>query len=106
LRGHKDTVTCVDVSPHDPNKVFTGSKDCTLIHWDIETKKKIRFLGKRHDFTCGGHFEKVLDIAVGYDAQTILSVGADHVVRVWDARVSSCVSTLYGHGKVVRVNII
>ncbi|XP_053990775.1 U3 small nucleolar RNA-interacting protein 2-like [Hylaeus volcanicus] len=102
LKGHKDTVTCVDVSPHDPNKVFTGSKDCSLIHWDVETKKKIRFLGRRHHFSCGGHFEKVLDLAVGCDAQTILSVGADHVVRVWDARVPLCVSTLYGHGKAVR----
>ena len=40
MRGHSLSVTCVALT-EDERSVFSGSKDGTLIHWDVETGKKL-----------------------------------------------------------------
>jgi len=49
VRGHHLPVTCIALSP-DEKTAFTGSKDCTIIKWDLETGKKVNtIVGSRHE---------------------------------------------------------
>lgn len=42
-RGHKLTPTCVVLSPDDTT-AFSGSKDNSIVRWDVETGKRITML--------------------------------------------------------------
>lgn len=39
MKGHKKAITCLEWMP-DNKSLITGSKDCSLIRWDIETQTK------------------------------------------------------------------
>lgn len=43
MRGHKLTPTCVALSPDDAT-AFSGSKDNSIIRWDVETGKRVTML--------------------------------------------------------------
>lgn len=43
MRGHKLTPTCVVLSPDD-STAFSGSKDNSIVRWDVETGKRITML--------------------------------------------------------------
>lgn len=70
------------------------------MRWDIETGSRDHFPGGRNKFDCGGHFSQVLSVALSEPRQTLLSVGVDRVVRLWDSRGprhSFCRDALMGH---------
>lgn len=103
IKGHQYAATCVTLSA-DETIAFTGSKDCKIIRYDIETGKKDTFPGHRNDFSCGGHFQHVLGLWMVEQRNIFLSAGADRMVRVWDARVpkaSACVARMHEHNGVV-----
>ena len=43
MRGHKLTPTCVALSPDDAS-AFSGSKDNSIVRWDVETGKRFTML--------------------------------------------------------------
>ena len=43
MRGHKLTPTCVVLSPDDTT-AFSGSKDNSILRWDVETGKRVTML--------------------------------------------------------------
>lgn len=43
MRGHKLTPTCVVLSPDDTT-AFSGSKDNSVLRWDVETGKRVAML--------------------------------------------------------------
>lgn len=43
MRGHKLSPTCVVLSPDDTT-AFSGSKDNSIIRWDVETGKRVTML--------------------------------------------------------------
>lgn len=99
LKGHKLAVTCVCLAS-DELTAFSGGKDCHVMRWDIETGERDHFPGGRNKFECGGHFSQVLSISLCEPRQTLLSVGTDRVVRLWDPRGprhSVCRDALLGH---------
>ena len=109
LKGHKLPVTCVALPGGAPCEestnasrgvhAYTGSKDCCIIRWELETGAKEIFKGQRNCFVtkgyggtsahCGGHFRAVLDVCVAADEKMFFSAGADHTVRAWDPRASN-----------------
>lgn len=99
LKGHQLPITCVCVSPDD-KVVFSGSKDCSIIKWNIETgKKEGKILGSINaDRTKSkGHTGHVLCLAVTSDNKYLASGGRDQVVHIWDP-VSLChIRTFRGH---------
>jgi ribosomal RNA-processing protein 9 len=48
LKGHKKAITALEWS-HDNKSVFTASKDCCLIQWDLESQKKLIYAGEKHN---------------------------------------------------------
>jgi len=97
-RGHQLAATCVALS-HDDKNAFTGSKDCSIIRWDVESGKRLmtmkgqRCKKKAVDF----HTDHVLALAVSPDDRYMVSGGRDKLLRIWDLRTNKHVVSLRGH---------
>jgi ribosomal RNA-processing protein 9 len=100
MSGHKSTVTCLALSA-DEKSVYSGSKDNSVIHWDIVANKKriIKPSWKRsNDDDSQSHDCEVLSVAISTDGGVLVSGGKDNVIRVFDPRLQNCeVNTLKGH---------
>lgn len=83
IKGHKKAITALEWS-HDNKSVFTASKDCCLIQWDLESQKKLIFQGEKHNRAIQGHFDEPLAVAVSPNGKYLVSGGKDRVVRIWD----------------------
>jgi len=83
MKGHKQAITCLDWLP-DNRSLITGSKDCSLIQWDLESQKKLFFRGEKFNRNMNGHFDEVLACAVSPNGKYLVSGGKDRVLRIWD----------------------
>eukprot|EP00428_Durinskia_dybowskii_P073827 CAMPEP_0170402294 /NCGR_PEP_ID=MMETSP0117_2-20130122/25482_1 /TAXON_ID=400756 /ORGANISM="Durinskia baltica, Strain CSIRO CS-38" /LENGTH=491 /DNA_ID=CAMNT_0010659155 /DNA_START=52 /DNA_END=1527 /DNA_ORIENTATION=+ len=98
LSGHQGTVTCVALTK-DECSVVSGSKDNSVIKWDVETGSKCELRprwNKESEFqSCKG---EVLSVAVTHDGRYIASGGRDNSVRIYDSRQKySEIKELKGH---------
>ena len=94
LRGHKDVVWCVAFSP-DGKRLVSGSKDKTLMIWDMDAGQEPRLLA--------GHGEDVVSVAFSPDGNLIASASHDKTVRLWDAATGRLQhKPLEGHTNYVR----
>lgn len=83
MKGHKAAITCMDWAA-DNKSLITGSKDCSLIKWDLESQSKLFFRGKKFDRAINGHNDEVLCAAISPNGKYLVSGGKDRMVRVWD----------------------
>lgn len=90
LIGHTNSVRAIAGSG---STLISGSYDCTLRSWDLETGT--------NTFIFRGHREKVY--SVGYNSKTSLAVSGsmDATVRIWCVKTGSCLHTLDGHTSLV-----
>lgn len=95
LGGHSLSVTCTAVSL-DEESVFSGSKDGSVIQWDIATGKKTHVIKWDREGVTGSS-DAVLSIDTG-SSELVTFAGSDRKVRVWDTR-DSRIHTLedYAH---------
>jgi len=111
-RGHNKAPTCVTLS-HDEKSAWTGSKDCTIIRWDVETGQRVsKYAGghvsradKKRDggrsIHAAGHSHEVLAIACTTDGKYVASAGRDATIRLWDVRSNELIDTFKGHRDIV-----
>jgi len=98
MKGHQLSVTCLALSSDD-KKIYSGSKDCTIVEWDVETGKKLNhFEGSRKSVKgFEGQIGQVLAIALSYDGKYLVSSGKDKLLRVWDTRTRKIIDSFKGH---------
>ena len=78
----------------DGLKVFSGSDDCTVMHWDMAEGKMAATLTAHQDYVrCGA--------TVPSTDSLYLSGSYDHSVRLWDTRSGSCTAVM-DHGAPVE----
>ena len=89
LLGHGDGILCVAVSP-DGRRAVTGSRDKTVILWDLETCTILS--------TLIGHSGFVLDISVGIGERgsRAVSTSTDRTVIVWDLETGTKIGVIEG----------
>ncbi|KAK9703116.1 pre-rRNA processing protein [Basidiobolus ranarum] len=83
-RGHQLSVTSVAITVNK-KFVFTGSKDGSIIKWDVADGKKV------HTFPGGrkgvkgfiGHTDHILSLAVSSDGKYLASGGKDKLINIW-----------------------
>src|SRR5581483_3563807 len=88
LKGHKDWVNSVAVSPNG-KWVASGSDDETVKIWDLETGSCRA--------TLEGHTQEVNCVAITPDGKRILSSSTDRTIRVWDAATARPLVAFDGH---------
>jgi beta-glucosidase len=93
LQGHKHTITCLAFS-RDGHYLASGSKDCTVILWDLHTGKATAHLE--------GHVDMVLAVAFSPDGKRLASTSHGPVIHLWDTATGKEIAQLRGHAKDVR----
>lgn len=84
FRGHSNGVTCLQF---EDNMLATGSYDCTIKIWDIETGEVLR--------TLHGHQTGIR--ALQFDDSKLISGSLDKTIKIWNWRTGECLSTYQGH---------
>lgn len=95
LNAHKGWVTAIAVTP-DPNTLVTGSRDKTLIIWQLDWTSGGRLVGRplKRLF---GHEHFIEDVAISSDGRFALSGSWDKTLRLWDLEESKCTSRFVHH---------
>mmetsp|Transcript_35974 Transcript_35974/g.85748 ORF Transcript_35974/g.85748 Transcript_35974/m.85748 type:complete len:491 (-) Transcript_35974:22-1494(-) len=109
-RGHDLTPTCVALS-REGHHAFSGSKDGSLIMWDVEEGRKMTTIlsSKRADNQSqyARNERELLALAASDDGRYLATAGRDKCVRVFDIRTlgntdtASPVTIFEGHKKAV-----
>ena len=76
MKGHKDQITTIKISP-DGKKIATTSWDNTAKIWDSQSGVLLADLR--------GHQDKVTDAEFSPDDKTIMTISDDNTAKVWDA---------------------
>jgi len=85
-RGHQLPVTCVVISP-DGRYIFSGSKDCSIIKWSVETGKKVHVIPRCRKGPVqktNGHTTHVMCLAISSDGQYLASGDRSKIINVWN----------------------
>lgn len=96
IKGHKQAITCMEWMP-DNKSLITGSKDCSLIRWDLEKQTKLFFRGEKFSRNFKGHFDEILCAAIAPGGKYLVSGGKDRIVRVWDIHNQTQIHQFMGH---------
>lgn len=97
FRGHKLSVTCVVVSSSE-KYLFSGSKDCSIIKWSLEEKKRLHTIqGGKKGKVGECHPEQILAIALSSDDKFLASGCRGKIVNIWDAETMQLLKTFKGH---------
>ncbi|KAF8679965.1 A Receptor for Ubiquitination Targets [Rhizoctonia solani] len=77
-QGHTSTIYCLALYTHPltgQQHLLTGSRDCTILEWDLCTRRPVRCFK-------GAHFGSVLNLAVS--GEWMVTGGSDGQVVVWN----------------------
>lgn len=98
LPGHRDWVTCIATSTENPDMLLTGSRDKTIIVWQL-TRNEDSYGYPKKQLTGHNHF--VTDLAISSDGQFALSSSWDKTLRLWDLNTGETSRRFVGHDKEV-----
>jgi len=106
LEGHGDWVTCIATASDSPNMLVSGSRDKTIVVWNLETKtemnnnneEKITIVGKMEKRLVG-HNHFISDLCVSSDKQYCLSSSWDGTLRLWNLKTGETKHRFVNHKK-------
>jgi ribosomal RNA-processing protein 9 len=99
LRGHKQPVTCLCVSPDDA-WIFTGAKDASIIKWNAVTgKREHTIVGGRRSVAGKhpGHTDHITGLAMCSDGSLLASCSRDANVIIWNPTTYALLKQFSGH---------
>jgi len=94
LKGHNNWVTCIATSTEFPDMLISGSRDKSLIIWNLTRDETNYGLPKRRLL---GHNHFIQDLALSSDGQFALSASWDKTLRLWDLNSGSTTRRFVGH---------
>jgi WD40 repeat protein len=87
LQEHSNWVNSVAISP-DGETLVSGSRDKTILIWQLDTGKKL--------CTLTGHTSFVYSVAISPDGQTLISGSEDTTIKLWQMSKGRQLRTLGG----------
>lgn len=99
LKGHKLSPTCV-ATTSDDLKCVTGSKDGTIIVWDISNGKKLKSINGLQRLSSVEKSKErgqVFCLAISPDQKFLCSGSSDSLIRVWDFNSMTLTKEFTGH---------
>jgi len=97
LEGHSNWVTSIATSEARPDILVTGSRDKSLMIWDLseQTQESIGYAKRR----LTGHSNFVQDVALSQDGVYAVSASWDHTLRLWNLETGKTMKLFKGHTK-------
>ncbi|XP_023219169.1 U3 small nucleolar RNA-interacting protein 2-like [Centruroides sculpturatus] len=99
MKGHKLPVTCLAVTSNQ-KYIFSGSKDCSIIKWCLQTGKRLKTIHggrKGTEEQHVGHTDHVLCLAVSSDSKYLASGGRNNLIHIWNVETMEKLHTFKGH---------
>lgn len=99
IKGHKKAITDF-VFSKDDKKIYSVSKDCCILEWDlVKGTKSVFSKGKKHDRSSknGGHYDEIMSVDLSRDQKLLATGGKDRLVRVWDTKTKALITKFKGH---------
>lgn len=97
LRGHADAVTSVATTAEAPDLVLSGSRDKTIVAWNLTREDVTSYGTARRSLRGHGHY--IQDVVISSDGQFALSSSWDGMLRLWDINSGTTTRKFVGHGK-------
>lgn len=99
LKGHSGWVTSLATHAENPNFLLSGSRDKTLLVWDLaaEGKGENELGAPKRELT--GHGHNISDLVMSFDGQFALSGSWDGSLRLWDLNTGNTTRRFVGHTK-------
>ncbi|GIJ81766.1 cross-pathway control WD-repeat protein cpc2 [Aspergillus pseudoviridinutans] len=94
LEGHNGWVTSLATSLENPNMLLSGSRDKTLIIWNLTRDEQAYGYPKR---SLEGHSHIVSDCVISSDGAYALSASWDKSLRLWELATGETTRTFVGH---------
>ena len=89
-------MTCIATSSENPDILLTGSRDKTIILWNVKRNPSDESIGyPSKQLTGHNHF--VTDLAISSDGQFALSSSWDKTLRLWDLNTGNTTRRFVGH---------
>eukprot|EP00919_Chromeraceae_sp_WS-2016_P045212 GHVR01107746.1.p1 GENE.GHVR01107746.1~~GHVR01107746.1.p1 ORF type:complete len:321 (+),score=69.77 GHVR01107746.1:107-1069(+) len=95
LEGHKGWVTSISATIETPNVIVSGSRDKTVMMWQLTPEDPNQYGYARRAMT--GHNEPVQDVVMSTDGAFALSGSWDKTLRLWDLTSGNSVRKFIGH---------
>ncbi|CAL1271348.1 unnamed protein product [Larinioides sclopetarius] len=99
LRGHNLSITALAVSSSE-KFFFSAAKDCNIIKWSIEEKKKMKvipYVKKGTEETKPGHTGQILSLALSSDDKFLASGCSNKIINIWNPETLEHLKTFKGH---------
>jgi guanine nucleotide-binding protein subunit beta-2-like 1 protein len=96
MAGHDGWVTSIATTQESSNMVLSGSRDKSLIVWNLEKDGDNYGLPRRR---LRGHNHFVEDVVISSDGQFALSGSWDNTLRLWDLNKGITARRFVGHSK-------
>jgi len=99
LKGHNGWVTSLATHAENPNFLLSGSRDKSLLVWDLaaEGESEDNLGAPKKMLT--GHGGSISDVVCSYDGQFALSGSWDGSLRLWDLNTGVATRRFVGHTK-------
>ncbi|CAN6628914.1 small ribosomal subunit protein RACK1 [Trichomonascus vanleenenianus] len=102
LEGHNGWVTSLATSASNPDILLSGSRDKTVIVWNLTRDEASYGVPKR---SLKGHSHIVQDVAISQDGAYAISASWDKTLRLWDISNGTTLQRFVGHtGDVLSVS--
>jgi guanine nucleotide-binding protein subunit beta-2-like 1 protein len=96
LRLHSSAVTSISTAPNNPYIFITGSRDFTILIWEIDTKIETCILPKKR---LRGHSNFISDLMLSFDGLFCISSSWDKTLNLWDIETGKILRKFVGNKK-------
>jgi len=98
LKGHNGWVTSIATTPETSDMILSGSRDKTVIVWNLTKEGELASYGQPRR-SLKGHSHFVEDVVISSDGQFALTCSWDHTLRLWDLNTGLSTRRFVGHNK-------
>eukprot|EP01121_Diplochlamys_sp_Union-15-3_P020895 TRINITY_DN82_c0_g1_i4.p1 TRINITY_DN82_c0_g1~~TRINITY_DN82_c0_g1_i4.p1 ORF type:complete len:318 (-),score=55.18 TRINITY_DN82_c0_g1_i4:60-1013(-) len=97
LKGHNGWVTSIATTQESSNMVISGSRDKTIIVWNLTHNDPTEYGVPKKALKGHSHF--IEDVVISSDGQFALSASWDNSLRLWDLNTGTTTRRFAGHKK-------
>ena len=95
-KGHSESVTSISIPFENSNIIVSGSRDKTLIVWEISKTEEFSIVPLKR---LKGHSHFISDVKFSSDGQFCISSSWDNSLRLWDVGTGKTIQNFLGHQK-------